>query len=437
MFLSKFKINKHNLGIILLILSLFYLLITTCEGFLKPGLWYDELYSIYMVKLPLSQMYVTGTTDVHPLLYYLIFKFFKKIAFFFNFNDIIAIGVFVSLLPIYLLYLFNIMKIRKEFGLLTCGIFALLFTSMPRLMWFSTDLRMYSWGLLFITLSYFYIFQILQKSTLKSWIILTILTICSSYTHYYAALTSIVLYLILLIILFKQNKALLKNWLVSCLICVVSYTFWITFLFKQFTRVNDHWWVDSFSIERVISCIFYIFSPEQSLILANEFQSPTILGILLLISVVILILNHKNDFNSKFAIMGIIIFVIVFSFGIIYSFVKSPIFHARYSVLLLGMFWLAISILLAKNYSKKIFFIPILCIMLICGVVGAISFDNMEEIGVEHTQNNITASEEIFGVDNIVYLNPNLFAFTLFSSFDFQTVHYNYWLFLHTDSKCQ
>lgn len=430
-------INKDNLGIILLILSLFYLLITTCEGFLKPGLWYDELYSIYMVKLPLAQMYIDGTGDVHPLLYYLIFKFFKKIAFFFNFNDIIAIGVFVSLLPMYLLYLFNIIKIRKEFGLLVCGIFALLFTSMPRLMWVSTDLRMYTWGLLFITLSYFYIFKILQKSTLKSWTILTILTICSSYTHYYAALTSVILYLILLIILIKQNKLLIKTWLVSCLICVASYTFWIKFLFKQFATVNDHWWVDPFSIERVISCIFYIFSPEQSLILANEFQSPTILGMLLLISVFILILNYKTDFNSKFAIGGIITFIAVFSFGVIYSFVKSPVFHARYSVLLLGMFWLAISILLANNYSKKIIFIPILCVMLICGVVGAISFDNLEEIGVEHSQDNITAFEESFKVDNIICLSSNSFATTLVSSFDFQTFHYNYWLFLHTGSKCQ
>ena len=88
--LIDFKNNssEDNLGIILFIIGIIFLLITTYTGLSKIGLWYDELYSIAFSQLPISEMLLIGPKDVHPILYYLILKLFAKILTFLD----IAVG---------------------------------------------------------------------------------------------------------------------------------------------------------------------------------------------------------------------------------------------------------------------------------------------------------------------------------------------------------
>lgn len=169
--------NEEKLGISLFIIGIIFLLITTYIGFTKIGLWYDELYSIAFSQLPISEMLEIGPKDVHPLLFYLIFKVFIKI---FSFLDIAVVGRLVSLIPIYLIGILSITKVKKNFGMLTAGLFFLCISMMPQLMLYSVEIRMYSWGLFFVTASFIYIYEIYNDPSLKNWIILTILTICSA-----------------------------------------------------------------------------------------------------------------------------------------------------------------------------------------------------------------------------------------------------------------
>lgn len=168
--LDDFKNNskEDNLGMILFIIGIIFLLITTYTGLTKMGLWYDELYSIAFAQLPIHGMLEIGPKDVHPILYYLIFKFFTKIL---TFLDIAAIGKIVSLIPIYLIGLLSITKVKKNFGYLTAGLFFLCITSMPQLMIYGVEVRMYSWGLFFVTASLIYSYEIIKNdSNLKYWL---------------------------------------------------------------------------------------------------------------------------------------------------------------------------------------------------------------------------------------------------------------------------
>ena len=87
--------NEKKLGISLFIIGIIFLLITTYIGLTKIGLWYDELYSIAFSQLSISEMMEIGPKDVHPLLFYLIFKVFIKI---FSLCLLIIINLFKTLL---------------------------------------------------------------------------------------------------------------------------------------------------------------------------------------------------------------------------------------------------------------------------------------------------------------------------------------------------
>lgn len=85
------------------------------------------------------------------------------------------------------------------------------------------------------------------------------------------------------------------------------------------------------------------------------------------------------DFKSKYALLGIGLCFAIPIVGIIISLLLRPFYHPRYILPVLGVFWLGISILLSKNFDKKYIFIPIIVIILISSVVGAMTFyDNLE-----------------------------------------------------------
>ena len=91
---------------------------------------------------------------MHPPLYYLILKIFSNVFIYLNISkNYIIIGRITSLLPFYLLFIISLTKIRKEFGWLTAGLFALSVKTMPQLINFTVEIRMYGWAMFFVTTS--------------------------------------------------------------------------------------------------------------------------------------------------------------------------------------------------------------------------------------------------------------------------------------------
>lgn len=413
-------INQKKLGIFLFGLSFIYLFIMTYIGLTNQSIWNDEQFTYALIQLPINQLIEIGVHDVHPPLYYLIFKFFIKIFELFNVYNIVLIGKFVSLTPFYLLIILAIVKIRKDFGLLTGAIFALCISSMPQFMIYSVELRMYSWALLFITASFVYVYELIRESSLKNWIILTILTICSVYTHYFSAIASIILYLLFLIYILYNKKEMIKALFISGLITIIAYIPWISIVLEQVSAVKDSFWIDPINLNTIITYVYFALSPANFVVKANELVNPSILGTLLLISIVFLIIYYiksKKESKGNFAVFTILAFILVPISGIIISLIYKPIFHPRYLVPILGSFWLAISILLSKIYSKKEIFIPILALIMIVGVIGTYDFINIEEGELKETIELNNTFHNVFGSNNIIFFDSFSLYFRLGSYF--------------------
>lgn len=380
--------NDDKFGFLLFIISCLFLGITSYIAFTKIGVWEDEIFSIQIIQYSLPQMFNCIVSDVHPPLYYLIYKSIAKIFLLTNITtNINLIGRFVSILPFYLLFILALTKIRKNFNWLTTGIFTLAIISMPQMMNFATEIRMYSWGLFFLTASFVISYEILNNSSdIKNWILLTILTICSAYTHYYCAIGSFLIYLFLLIELLRDDFKV-KNWLISALIAIIAYIPWLNVVINQTNTILNNYWIPEITFKNLFYYVFFVFSPENKVIHGTEEPTVSLFGILLLFSILILISLHiKNKKSNIYPIVGIMIPVSSVIIGILISVTVTPFFHMRYIIPVLGIFWLAISIILAQNFDKKYLFIPIIVIMLIASVMGCIHFyDNqIEKINSEN-----------------------------------------------------
>jgi uncharacterized membrane protein len=395
--LDKLKNNSEDkLGIILFIIGIIFLIITTYIGLTKIGLWYDEFYSIAISKLSVSEIIDLGPRDVHPLLYYFIFKGFLKI---FTFLDAAVVGKIVSLVPIYLIGLLSITKVRKNFGYLTAGIFFLCITTMPQLMIYSVEIRMYTWGLFFVTASFIYMYEICKNPNLKNWSILTFLTICSAYTHYFSAIASFGIYLVLLIYLIKNNKEQLKNWFISAIISVIAFLPWIFVVLGQIATFKEDYWIAPITFNTLVSYVYFILSPAEVFIPANELVSPTILGSIMLILFAYLVYKVRD----KYAIEGILVFITVPIIGVLTSIIVNPFFHQRFLIPAVGCLWLSFSVLLSKIYENKKIFYIILCVILIVGVIGCVNFINIQTQDANDTQTELDSLNNVVGSGNIIF----------------------------------
>lgn len=388
--------TEDNLGILLFIIGVIFLIFTSYVGLTKIGLWYDELYSIAFAQLPISEMIDLGSKDVHPLLYYLIFKVFVKI---FTFLDIAVVGKIVSLIPVYLIGILTLTKVKKNFGWLTAGIFFLCITTMPQMMLYSVEIRMYSWGLFFVTASFIYAYDIYKNPNLKVWIILTLLTICSAYTHYFAAVASFGIYIVLLIHLIRNNKEQIKYWFISALISVIAFIPWAFIVLGQIANIESNYWIAPIGLNTLVSYVYFTLSPAEMFIQANELVAPTILGTIMLVIFIYLICKVKDEY----AIGGIIAFLIVPIIGVLISQLTHPFFHQRFLVPGLGCLWLGFSILLAKLYENKKIFYIILAITLIIGVIGCVNFYNIQTQDAIDTQTEYNSLHEVVGTGNVIF----------------------------------
>ena len=364
----------EKIGILLFVLSISILLFI-CNHIFNQFVWYDEIFTLNILKNSYLNMVEITSADVHPPLYYIILKSVFKLFYLLkiSFNEIILAKI-VSMTPLILLIVFSAVKIRKNFGWLSAGIFAFSVVAMPQLLYYGIEIRMYSWALIFVTLSFYYGNQITNTSKVKYWILFTFFSILAAYTHYFAGVGVVIIYLLLFSWLFFKNRKELKKWLLSTITSILLYLPWLFILINQMKMVKNDYWIEPITLSSLQSYLWFILSPFSQGDLSYEWFS-SIFVILLLLCIIALFAYYllKNKEKKDFLALGVVILVGTILFGVIVSIVFKPVFVARYVVPVLSCFWLAFSVLLAKFYSKKQIFIPILMIILIVGAVNLIA----------------------------------------------------------------
>ncbi len=333
----------------------------------QPAIIGDETFSMNLIKCGYVDIIRLTAQDVHPPLYYLILKFVVGIGALLGVTAVTA-GKIASIIPFFLLGIISFTEINRRFGKCAAGIFYLCVMGMPHMQKFAVEIRMYSWGMLFLVMAYLAFYDILYSGFKKeAWIKLVFFTVAASYTHYFACMAAGYLYLALLIYCAIWKRDMCKSWILYSMVTGICYLPWLPILIKQITAVKSNYWIENISLSSLKAYFQFIFNPAVYI-----YYSGTILGLFLFIifGLIVFVILFKQNGNSKekqkeinyciFA--GSLQTVFVIFVGILFSWFATPILVQRYLFFCMGVLWLSFSI--AVSQMKKQIVVTGVCLFL-------------------------------------------------------------------------
>ncbi|MDR3223003.1 MAG: hypothetical protein LBT66_04605 [Methanobrevibacter sp.] len=424
---------EERIGILLFlgsIITLTYIVFSV----LDQDIHMDELFSLNLINFPYFWVMGITAADVHPPLYYFILKGIFDLFTFLNipFNCII-LGKIVSLIPIVLLLIFNLTVLKKKFGWLFTGIFALFIVTMPQI-FYGFEIRMYSFAFLFITLAYFYAYNLTEESKLKNWVLLIFFTLMAAYTHYYAGISSIFIFLLLLAWILLKNRIYIKKYVYSVIILLLLYLPWISvlgfLLINQWLDISSRIsWINPINLTTIINYMFQLVSEyglhpvSKNLMITSLFNNlyfcnGIITFILLSIFIILLVYYYKSKYEfNRFILTGFFVLIFTLLFGVIVSLVYRPVFIVKYIIPALGALEISFAFLLSKLYSKKkLIFTFVMILFIISATINVAYLIEYKKYN-QHSYNSLTpflndnSADDLIIYDHAYYLYPHLFSY--------------------------
>ena len=396
--------NKDIIGKVFFALSFIifiYMLVTPINHLI---LHIDEYFTLTIVNFNVGELINTTAADVHPPLYYLILKFFMYVFGLFGISshNLHAVRL-VSIIPYAIIMLISYVKIRKDYGWLTAGLFMLSLGVMSEFFLYFIIARMYSWAILFLLIAFIYTKDIFETGKIKYWVIVTVASVLCAYTHYFAAISAVCLYLMIMYYVITKNRSQIKHLCVSIAAAVLLYWYWILTLFYQLKFIHHAFWVPRVKPSSLIQAVGYYANFNDTAI--------AVIVILVLIAIIYMYkkqLKETYTVDNFYIITGIGVYVGTILFALIVSLTFKPILLARYLMPAAAVLWFTISIIIGKIEDKKImlYSLAIICLLLIAGT-GHMIGSNMRVYNEGMAKENVF--NQIINDDNatLVLARPN------------------------------
>ena len=346
----------------------------------SPALWLDTAYTSVIIEPSYAGMIDITAHDVHPPLYYILAKFFSGIfqALIPGCSAITAMKLF-SVLPFVAMLVVIYTVVRREWGWGVAGLSALSVMSMPRLADLATEARMYSLAMFFVTSCYLAACLIIRKGTLAAWVSFALSGLAAAYTHTFACITVVPVYLLLGWHCLRNNRPALRKWAVSCGVAVIGFLPWLFVLIRQALSIQGDYWIEEPTLFEVI------VSVAMPLIISRE---GVVLSAMLGLVMALLIIScwclskKSNDSNRMLGVLGIGLYLFVSFVGLSVSFISTPVFTFRYAYPAFACFWIGACLLF--SVGPRILRLLFTFTLLTTASVGfvaqaAVQFDNEKE----------------------------------------------------------
>lgn len=368
--MGKSKLNNQKFHKIIFTFLIILGIIFTIMSCFHSNLWFDESYSIAMSKHSFKEIWQIGSNDVHPVLYYMMIKIIMLITH----NNIVCVRLF-SCIPLIIMAFLGITFIKKEFGEKAGFYFTFLSLTFPTLIMYAGEIRMYTWAMLFVTITFIFAYKIIQnsksnedpinslknkKSPKYNWILFTIFAIASEYTHYYALVISAVIDLFLIIYFIVKTvknkddktknhyKKSLTFSIISSIIQFLLYLPWLFIFLSQAKSVSKGFWIKYPNPIEVIEFIFTGNIGEGSL--ARCITIPfSLISFAFLIYLIVKMWKKKDN---KYRVVKVILYMwilIIALMSIVSLCMMQCVFYQRYLFTLMGLFLIGFSILLSNE----------------------------------------------------------------------------------------
>lgn len=378
-------------------------------------IWYDELFTVGMIKHSYNEIVLFTAADVHPPLYYCIVKLFVDLCklLYPQTQPVIAAKI-VSVLPYFILFLYSVTLVRRRFGLFVGGMFLFCVIAMPQLAAYTVEVRMYGWALLFVTAAFLHGYALtdnyvnLQAKPEKGvsdtacgkirslhGAAFVLYGLAAAYTQYFACVAVAMVYLYVLLTFWFGDRRRIREWLLYAAVSVIGYVPWLSALARQLGAVSENYWILPLSWRSLGGCVKFLMKPAFA-----DDRVNTVLAVILFSAYLGIwcrwllklcyyrreksiereirggIKNPKAERRKKngrdhgertglwktdaagmaerfcFATAGIGVLAGLVAFGFAASFLIRPVFVYRYMIPAAGCFWLGFALCLNEILCK-------------------------------------------------------------------------------------
>lgn len=305
--------------------------------------WYDEGFSISLAKHSYSDIWFLTAKDVHPPFYYFLLKAYSLIV-----DDSIQALRFFSVIPILLTMIVCCTLIRKQWGNKTAIFFLLFLLLTPQTKYMASEIRMYSWVMFFVLMSFIYAYMSFIRDKRYYFILFLLFSLMAAYTHYYGLIAIFFMYAVYFALsLFYDRKKLLPFVIVSVLF-ILLYMPWLLNLLNQVKSVTEEYWISSDMWRKGLLENIYPLGKIGVLKLGSELTFCLQLFILIAFFAYCFFSASKSAKDRKvFYTCSVLflLFLLPIITGIIYSVAIKPVFIPRYMCCFIGMYMLGAALL--------------------------------------------------------------------------------------------
>lgn len=412
-----------------------YCLIRSCILSFSIDIWYDELFSMEFSARPVSELVSLTARDVHPPLYYIILRLLtllmKQLGVIGTQNGQLTVETaakLISILPFVILLGYAMTTARKRFGIVAAGLFSFAIITMPQLPEYTTEIRMYSWAILFVTAALLHAFALVQdvwdsrekdgseKADLKcddeskavtrkgrgfdipNGLALWLYSTAAAYTHYYAAFAVGIIIGLLVILMIAYYVIAMKKKdergpinfkpvatsIIVMNLVIISYIPWASVVLSQVGAVKESYWIQPVGLRSLGSCAKYLFKGYFA-----QSELATVLAVILFLVICVLLIKtairvvRDREKNAALSLYAFLVLPLLVAAGLLASILIRPVFVNRYMLPSYGCFWLAVSAMAGRElkdflekreHGRATALVASALLMALVAVIGAVDF---------------------------------------------------------------
>ena len=298
----------------------------------NKNIWFDEAYTIGLVRHSVADIFKLHIYDVHPFLYYFLLKIFTLV---FG-SSLLSMRLF-SVIGAVLFSLLGLTHIRRDFGEKVGFWFSFFSVFCASTLYYAEQIRMYSWATFFVALAGIYAYRFGKNGGIKNAVLFVLFSVCAAYTHYFALFAVAAVNIVMLVHKIRQRQ--LSRWFATAATQIILYIPGALIFLKQATAGGASWIKFSFP-ENVFDTLTYPFLGEKLVdILGKGFVAYYAVGsalVAVFLALVLLLIFHRRSLlcEKPFRFSAEIIFGVI-AFSVLVSLFR-PIYYERYTVVLYG-----------------------------------------------------------------------------------------------------
>ncbi len=386
-----------------------------CVLIFDMNFWSDEGYSIMLSRMSLADMLEMTAGDVHPPLYYILLQIISRLTGF----SWISYRL-LSVIPYGILLIFALTVVWKKFGKEPAIIWITFASLLDTAVIYNVQVRMYSWGALFVMMSFYCLYRILEHNRKKDYAAFVVMSLSAAYTHYYALVSVAFFYLVLLVAAIVKREKYLKKVIVACVITVLAYLPWFFVLLQTFTRTSEDYWMQG--APSLKDCLLFLFQSRYQTVFLAVFLAAAVVFMLYETKVLKFKAFSKGNFTvsimasdfhaDKFIIWlaaGVLSVLGTMFVGVAVSCAIRPMFAERYIYPVSAVAWLIFGICLSRNKYKTIWTAVMIFLVLRCGIPNYIEYHNEQNYEESRLQAVLDATVEEISEDDVILTDVDLF----------------------------